>query len=129
MKFIKEYITIIIIIVVILGVDFFTSRITEKTIENTENKINKIIEQIDDEDKEKLKDLAEEFGKQWEKDEKKLSYFAEHDELEKVTLDIVSMKAYLDRDERTDAYEEMMEIKFNIDHIRNKSKLRLRNLF
>ena len=71
----------------------------------------------------------EEFEKEWKDIENKLAYFIEHDELEKVGVAIILMKANVEADLKEDAYEKMQELKFRIEHIKTKQKLELNNFF
>ena len=71
----------------------------------------------------------EELEESWKEIEDKLAYFAEHDELEKVTVAILKTKANIEADMKEDAYEKMQEIKFRIQHIKTKQKFRLNNVF
>lgn len=132
MRFLKEILALLFIIIFIIGTDIFFSRIVEKSVGEIDDELNIIIEQISKEEKfEKIDILekVEKFEHNWNKIEEKLSYFVEHNELEKVTEDIVIMKANVNMEEREDAYQKMEEIKFKIEHIKNKQKLKLNNIF
>ena len=131
MRFIKEYIVLISIIVFLIVSEIYISSITEKSIEESEKMVDYIIKEalVEDYNKDEEIEKVEKFEKEWKKIENKLSYFIEHDELEKVGVAIVEMKAYVETDLKENAYEKMKEIKFRIDHIKTKQKFELNNLF
>lgn len=132
MRFFKESLALFFIIIFIIGSDIFFSQITEKSVEKMDNKLNILIEKISNEEKfekEELLKQVKEFESDWNEIEEKLSYFVEHDELEKVTEDIVIMKANVNMEEKEESFQKMEEIKFTIEHIKNKQKLKLNNIF
>ena len=126
MRFLKESIIIIFILVFVFGMEYIIAKITKKSI----NEINYEIENVEKSltktnDKEKMKVLAE----KWKEKENILSFFIEHNELEKVSENIVNMKSNIDNKEYDNAKERIEEIKFRIQHIQNKQKFNLKNIF
>lgn len=78
---------------------------------------------------EKIKKEAEDIYKQWEKRHEKLAYFIEHDELEKVETELVTIKS----DIETEDYEELIsgidKSVFILKHIEDKYAFNLENVF
>ena len=132
MRFLKEIIAIVVIISFLIISDVYISNFTEKSIIEIEEKIDYILENVLSKEnyvkEEKIKKI-EDFEKAWKDVEDKLAYFIEHNELEKVSVAIVLMKANVEADLREDAYEKMQELKFRIEHIKTKQKLELNNFF
>lgn len=132
MKFLKEIISLICILIFVIGSNFFIENKTRKIVDNIDINMNVIIKKFleeDSYDKKEIEDMVEKFEEDWNDAEAKLSYFAEHNELEKVTTDVVILKTKIKMDEKEDAYEKMEEIKFKIEHIKNKQKFKLNNVF
>ena len=132
MRFLKESIALIVIIIFLITSDLFISNFTKKSIAEMERKMDFIIVNALNEDnyqkEEELKKI-ETFEKDWKKIENDLSYFTEHDELEKVSVGITLLKANVEADLKEEAYEKMQEIKFRMEHIKTKQKFALNNLF
>lgn len=60
---------------------------------------------------------------------KKLAYYIEHDELEKVDTAIVTMKSYIKTNDYSLAIAELEEGKFVLEHIKDKNSFNLQNIF
>ena len=58
-----------------------------------------------------------------------LSYFIEHDELEKVSNAIIEMKSHIETETFTDAIAELEEGIFVLKHIQERNALDLKNIF
>ena len=80
-------------------------------------------------EEEKIKNQAEEIYKQWEKRHEKLAYYIEHDEVEKVETQLITIKS----DVETRNYEELIsdidEGSFILKHIEDKYAFNLQNVF
>lgn len=132
MRFLKEIVAIIVIIVFLVVSDIYISSFTEKSIAEIESNVDYILENSLDKEnyvKEDELEKIEKFEKDWKELEDRLAYFIEHNELEKVGVSIAIMKANVEADMKEDAYEKMQEIKFRIEHIKTKQKLKLNNIF
>lgn len=126
MRFLKEYVIIILIIIFVIAIEFITDGITNKSIGDIRNSIQDLEESLETEEaKGKIKDLCS----SWKEEEKKLSYYMEHDELEKVGVLVDNIKSNIENDNTEDINQELDEIKFLLEHIREKQKLQLKNIF
>ena len=72
---------------------------------------------------------VEEKDKKWEDMFSKLAYYIEHDELEKVTEAIIKSKSNIDTGDEGQAIENIDNCIFLLDHIKEKEKFNLRNIF
>ena len=132
MKFIKEYIAIIIIVIIIIISDFVTSNIIKKSVQECEVKVNNITNRMLNEENYNEKEVQKEINdleKRWQSLAEKISFFAEHDELEKVSNEIVVLKANIEINEKENVYESLKEISFKIRHLEQKQKFKLNNVF
>lgn len=124
-----EQITIVIIIVILVIVlDIVTSKITINCIEDMDYKIDNISNLIDeniDEANKKAKNIV----KDWEKHEKKMNYYLEHDEIEKVTKQVVLLKSQIEVNDINYAKQNIAELKFLLEHIEEKPKIKINNIF
>lgn len=128
MKYKKEIIVIIIIFSLITILDVFTRRNTESVMENIVNELNKLHEQIIREEKYNT-NLINDIENNWKEKMKVMSLYLEHNELEKVNNSLAKLKANVESNEKYMAVENIEEIKFLIEHIKNKNLLNIENIF
>lgn len=130
-------ITLIIVIVIIIG-DFAMQTYTNKQLGKVEEELKELKERILTDEKEEegtdsdTKPLLERTNKiyeEWEEKNKILSYYLEHDELEKVNTQMVLVKGYLEIEDAEEAVPEIEEGLYILEHIRKKEELSLRNIF
>lgn len=126
MRFFKEYIILFLIIVFVILIEVITDNITYRSLESINVKIKDLEDVIErDEAKEKVKELSEE----WKKEETKLCYYMEHDELEKVSVLVDNVKSNIEADNDDVIKEQVNEIKYILEHVKNKQKIELKNIF
>lgn len=127
----KEAIITIAIIMIIFFVEYITKNYTEKVFSKVENELNLLKEEIldDKNNKEYLIKRTESIKEDWENDNELLSYYLEHDELEKVNTQIVLIKGYLESDSPQDSIPDLEECIFILKHIQEKEAFNLKNIF
>ena len=122
----KELIISVIIVVVIVVGDTFTTRYTNKSIETTTQSLSEIREEID---ADKLKEQIKNIRNDWNKRHKKLAIYIEHDELEKIETNLSGLNGYLDKEEYGDSMAQLDISVYVLEHIKNKTTLSLINIF
>ena len=120
---------LIIIIIFIIGLDLFlyfkTNKLVNLMIDDLV-KLEKVVEDKNiDDSKTKFKKLKEEWGKA----ENVLSFFIEHEEIEKVSTRIASIEEKVENEEYEDVLEKIAEAKFLLKHVEDKYNLDLKNFF
>ena len=136
MKFKKEIILIVCVLMGIIILEIVTNSISKKSADKAMSGLEKIVQYLDEavildksnldneEFKENLKKEISSF-----KEEKKLSIFTEHDELEKVSSCLI----ILEENARNEAYEIALEncaeFEYWLNHFKDKEKLVLKNIF
>ena len=125
----ERILLIIIILVSIILLDLFLYFKTDKLINDTQVYLSKLEEKIDNEKLSNNKNETNELNNKWQKNEKVLSFFIEHDELEKVSSKIVVINENIKNEEYEDALEDIAEAKYILEHIKNKYNLNLKNIF
>lgn len=141
MKLKKEIILIIGISIFIIVLELVTNFITEestKFIEEEIKEINSALSNIKSmnkdvqEYKECKNDVEKRIGKlkkEWSIKQDKLSYFSEHDELEKVSKCLITLEENVKNEEYEIALEDGSEFCYWLNHIKEKDKLELKNIF
>ena len=121
----------IVILISIFTFDFKTQEYTEKTIEDTTSKLETLREELtkEDKDNEKLLKDMEKIYNEWLGYHEKLAYFIEHDELEKAETDMVALKGSVNVKEYEMAVSELDKSVYVLQHIEDKYKFELVNIF
>ncbi len=122
----KEIVICIIIIFLIVLGNIVTQKYTENSIKELGDSLNKIKEASDSS---LAKEEINNSQKIWNERYKTLAYYIEHDELEKVTEAIIKSKSNIDTGDEGQAIENIDNCIFLLDHIKEKEKFNLRNIF
>ena len=117
-------ITIIIVIFVIIG-NCITQKYTKKCVSETTSQLEELKKNALDGEKDhnELAKMAQDIYEQWVKKNEGLSYYLEHDELEKVHTQIRKAEACFEADEVQNAIPEIEE------HIHEKQSFKLKTIF
>lgn len=126
MRFIKELIILILIVVFIFSIDIITKNITKKNLSQITNKLNAVEENLNTKEN---KNIMNELLNTWKNVESKLAFFMEHNELEQISSKMTNAKLSLENENIGDTKLYLDEIKYRIEHIKNKQKLELKNIF
>lgn len=125
----------IIIIITILIIIFTGSILTQNYLNKTSNlivtdleDIKKNIENKDLSNDELIK-KAEETYQKWEKTNEKWSVIILHDEIDLIETSLIKMKAEIKSGEIEDAMAEIETSIFLLNHIKEKEKTSLKNIF
>lgn len=125
----KKILLIFILFAIIIGLDLLLYFKTDKLIKDTQAQLGKIEEKIDNNSIGDTKNEVEGLNDKWEKYEKTLSFFIEHDELEKVSAKVAIIKENVKNKEYEIALEDIVETKYLLEHIKDKYNLSLKNIF
>ncbi len=127
----KEIIMSIVIILIVVIADMITGKITKNMVIDMTNKLEGLREVVENEESDEkiIESKIRDIKNTWENENKVLSYYIEHDELEKVETELNSLIG-LSKDR--DIEEELTTIQraeFILEHISEKYKLSLNNFF
>ena len=126
----EAIITILIIIAIIIG-EWLTQSYSKKTLSGVQDSLRELKEGILSSENEvsELIDKTNQIYDKWEEDNQLLSYYLEHDELEKVNTQFVLVKGYLETDDPKNAIPDIEEGIYILEHIKEKEKLSIKNVF
>lgn len=127
----KEMAVCVVILISIFTFDFKTQKYTEKTIEDTTSKLETLRQELtkEEKDNDKLCNDIDNIYNEWLGYHEKLAYFIEHDELEKAETDMVALKGSIDVKEYEMAVSELDKSVYVLQHIEDKYKFELVNIF
>ena len=125
----KEFIIIIVVIVLIVGLDIITNKYTKQTIAMLSSDLNRLKEYILEENKEKSEEQMKKIKEEWEERYKILAFYIEHDELEKVETEMVMLEADIEVEEFKHCVSELETTIFILEHIQEKEEMHFRSVF
>ena len=127
----KELIIIIIIIMLVIVGNIITQNNTNKTVETISEELDVFRNEISNKNV-RQEDAQNHIGKindTWGKRSETLAYYIEHDELEKVTTELTKLKADVETENYEFAIENLDNCIFILEHIKDKSALKIVNIF
>ena len=124
------WISIVIVIIVSAG-DIVSNNYTKNSVKDMSASLNEIRYELEknEKDENKIKEILNDINQKWRNKNEKLSFYIEHDELEKVETELYSLNANIDAKDCEQAIEKIEKCKFILKHIENKEKLSLKNIF
>ena len=127
----REFFIILIVIVVVFTLDIVTQKYTKDAIDKLSfelSKLKKDLKASELNSDEFLKEY-EEIHDHWKPYDDKLSFFVEHNELEKVNTSFTMSKSFIESNELNQAISELDKAIFILEHVGNKYAFNLANIF
>ena len=123
-------ITIITILIIIIG-EIITNNYTKKCVKLTNDNLNDLKKCIlyEKESSDVLKSKSEEIYDEWRNNAKGLAYYIEHDELEKVDVQIQIITADIEAETVEESIPEIEQAIYLLHHIEEKRALKFKNVF
>ena len=127
----KEIVVCIIVVILIVSMDLISNNYTKKVFSDLNESLGILRNQMMEEnkDKNKINDEIKKVEEQWNEHLKIISCYIEHNELEKVARQITVIRGNADMEEYSQAVPQLDECVYIINHIVDKEKLLIRNLF
>ncbi len=130
MKMYKELVIGIVIIITIASLDGTTQKYTKNNTREITEKLYTLKQQIiERKSKEENQKLIVEAYSEWEEFHNISAIYIEHNELEKVEIDMVACRNFIDQEIYDMASNELEKIIFGLEHIQDKYKFNLINVF
>ena len=126
---IKEILIIIIVLVLVISLDIITNNYTTYVADSLSEQFAELREYTIKKDKENINKKIQEIDNNWNKYNKNLTYYMEHDELEKVGNSLSALKAHIEVEEFNDSIEDIDENIFILQHIQEKERFSISSLF
>lgn len=127
----KELIIIIIIIALVIVGNIITQNNTNKSVEAINDELKIFREEILKQtiSKTEIEEYIKKINNTWEEKFEKLAYYIEHDELEKASSELTKLKADVETENYDFAIENLDNCVFILEHIKDKSALKIVNIF
>ena len=125
----KEMIISIMIVVFLVIGDFFMQNYAKKSIENLTGEFQSIKESLEKNNQEETMKKIDELKSKWQEVNEKLAFYIEHNELEKVESNFVICESLAKSQNYDFAISSLDETIFALQHIGEKYKISLENIF
>lgn len=127
----KELIICIAILILIVIGDVITQNSTSQALDEVESKLDNLRKEMIQEkiNQETLKNNMVEIQNLWNEKYQRLAYYIEHDELEKVGVELAKLNANLETQEYSTGVENLDNCVFILAHIKDKHALKVVNIF
>lgn len=127
----KEWIICGIVIFLVIIINIITQSYTNKSVEIMDAKLEALKEKLEQEEIEQkvIQEEMQGLMKDWKERYEKLAYYIEHDELEKVETELTSLKANIEIEEYEQGVPDLEKSIFILNHIKEKFKLNIKNIF
>ena len=129
----KELIICIIIVFLIIIGNIITQNYTKECVAQMNEKLDILKEaslnaELETENSEVSKQVRE-IENKWNEYQEKLAYYIEHDELEKAESQIFTMKGFSEIEKYDEIIPELEKCVFILEHIQDKTKINIKNIF
>lgn len=125
----QKILLIFAIIIIVIVLEIWLSTSIDNSVEDTLGKLQDLKQVLKEENYEGSRSKSEKLNTQWFEYENKLSLFVEHDEVEKVSAKITVILENTANGEYKAALEDVMEASFLLEHVKDKNKLKWKNIF
>ena len=127
----KEWIICIIIIIAVVSLNIITQNYTSESVEQLNTSLWNLKEKLklENPNGDEIKDDMDGIMEEWRNRFNLLAFFIEHDELEKAETELTSLKANIEVEEYNSAVPEIEKAAFILEHIKNKFRLEIKNVF
>lgn len=127
----KELVISIIVVGLIVVGNIVTQNNTTQAVEQISDSLTIVREEIQKQNtnQEQSKKLMEEANKIWQERYETMAYYIEHNELEKVETELTKLKANIDMEEYAQGVENLDNCIFILEHIKDKTALKIVNIF
>lgn len=127
----KEFIICFLVIIIVVVGNIITQNNTDKIVDEMSNHLNHLKQELvkEENSKEQINLQMEQTRKKWEEQYEKLAYYIEHDELEKVETELTRLMADIEMKEYSMGVENLENCIFVLEHIKDKSALKIVNIF
>ena len=125
----KEIIICIVIILMIFLGNYITQKYTTQSVTNLNDQLKELEEKIQTSENDIIVSQMNELKSNWNERYKNLSFFIEHDELEKVETKLTAINGYIEADNLEEVRSNIQEAEFILKHIEKKYAVIIENIF
>ena len=124
-----KIVSIIIVIITIVILNFIVGRYTDKVMDHMEAGIDELKQSLLDGKYEESIKQSEKLRDEWKSYEDNFGYFMDHEEIEKLSVKVAVIAENARNKEYELALEDSIETRFLLEHVKDKLKMKLSNVF
>ena len=125
----KEIIIGVVILLMIFMGNYITQKYTTESVTNLNTQLKELEEKVKTGENNSIINQMNELKSNWNERYKNLSYFIEHDELEKVETKLTAINGYIEADNLEEVRSNIQETEFILKHIEKKYAVIIENVF
>lgn len=128
----KEFVIIIVSLVLVFAGASVSQAYLEESSKDLIGELEVLREEIkkaQSDEENNSEELANEISEKWEETEDKWSLITMHEELDLIELSLIAMEIAIQEQEYERSIEELEKSKFLLEHITEKEKFKLKNVF
>ena len=125
----KEIIICVVILLMIFMGNYITQKYTTESVTNLNTQLKELEEKVKTGENNAIINQMNELKSNWDERYKNLSYFIEHDELEKVETKLTAINGYIEADNLEEVRSNIQEAEFILKHIEKKYAVIIENVF
>ena len=125
----KEIIICFVVVALVIALNVISEAHTDFIMDNTENSLGILRNDLFMEKHENIEDETKNILDKWDEDKELLSVYIEHNELEKIETCLRKIKSNVETEEYNIAIESLDTGVFLMNHIKDKYKLSIKNIF
>ena len=125
----KEIIICVVILLMIFMGNYITQKYTTESVTNLNTQLKELEEKVKTGENNSIINQMNELKSNWDERYKNLSYFIEHDELEKVETKLTAINGYIEADNLEEVRSNIQETEFILKHIVKKYAIIIENVF
>ena len=125
----KEIIICFVVVALVIALNVISEAHTDFIMDDTENKLGILRQDLLLENGENNEKEIKEILDKWDEDKEILSIYIEHNELEKIETCLREINSNLETEEYNIAIESLDTCVFLMNHIKDKYKLSIKNIF
>ena len=125
----KEIIICFIVVALVITLNVISEAHTDFIMDNTENSLGTLRNDLFMENTENIENNIKEILDKWDEDKELLSIYIEHDELEKIETCLREINSNIETEEYNIAIQSLDTCVFLMNHIKDKYKLSVKNIF
>lgn len=125
----KEIIICFIVVALVITLDVISEAHTDFIMDDTKNNLGTLRQDLFLENSENIKNEIKEILDKWNDDKEILSVYIEHNELEKIETCLREINSNVETEEYNIAIQSLDTCVFLMNHIKDKYKLSIKNIF
>lgn len=126
----KEYVMMILILISVISGHYLTQKKSSDVFQSIEKDLNELKTMVEEEEtQDNLNARIKKIEDEWNDEYEILAYYTEHDELEKIGVQLSIINSTIKTKTNNDTFMEIDRCIFLIEHLEDKEDLKIVNMF